>query len=66
MADEGVQVVGDLAATRAARELLDGLTKNLDGTTPAATVINRKRAAVHNLLAYAVGRLMLAWTRCRT
>ena len=52
--------VGDLAETSAARELLDGLTKNLDGSTAAATVINRKRAVVHNLLAYAVERGMLA------
>ena len=42
------------------RELLDGLTNNLDGSTAAATVINRKRAVVHNLLAYAVERGMLA------
>jgi integrase len=52
--------VGDLAETSAARELLDGLTKNLDGSTAAATVINRKRAVVHNLLAHAVGRGMLS------
>lgn len=52
--------VGDLAETSAARELLDGLTKNLDGSTAAATVIGRKRAVVHNLLAYAVERGMLS------
>lgn len=52
--------VADLTETSAARELLDGLTKNLDGSTAAATVINRKRAVVHNLLAYAVERGMLA------
>jgi len=52
--------VGDLTETSAARELLDGLTKNLDGSTAAATVISRKRAVVHNLLGYAVERGMLA------
>ncbi|MBN9097007.1 MAG: site-specific integrase [Pseudonocardia sp.] len=40
--------------------MLDGLTKNLDGSTAAATVISRKRAVVHNLLGYAVERGMLA------
>ena len=54
------RTVGDLTETSAARELLDGLTKNLDGSTAAATVISRKRAVVHNLLGYAVERGMLA------
>lgn len=51
--------VADLIAVAAVRELLDGLTVNLDGSTAAATVINRKRAVVHNLLVYAVEREML-------
>ena len=51
--------VVDLAETDAVRELLDGLTKNLDGAA-AATAIGRKRAVVHNLLGYAVERGMLA------
>jgi integrase len=33
---------------------------NLDGSVSAATVINRKRAVVHNLLSFAVDRDMLA------
>jgi integrase len=52
--------VTDLAELGAARELLDGLTLNLDGSVAAATVINRKRAVVHNLLSYAVERELLA------
>jgi integrase len=51
--------VADLAEKGVVRELLDGLTKNLDGATAAATVIGRKRAVVHNLLGYAVERGML-------
>ena len=42
------------------RALLDRLTANLDGSTAAATVINRKRAVVHNLFGYAVERELLA------
>jgi integrase len=65
--DEGVATwilsasrpVGELADTVAARELLDGLTSNLDGATSAATVISRKRAVVFNLLGYAVEQKML-------
>jgi integrase len=52
--------VGELADLVAARELLDGLTRNQDGSPSAATVVGRKRAVVHNLLAYAVEREMLA------
>jgi hypothetical protein len=52
--------VADLAERGVVRELLDGLTKNLDGATAAATVIGRKRAVVHNLLGYGVERGMLA------
>lgn len=51
--------VTDLSELSAARELLDGLTRNLDGSTAAATVIGRKRAVVHNMLAYAVERGVL-------
>ncbi|MFC5994297.1 tyrosine-type recombinase/integrase [Pseudonocardia hispaniensis] len=51
--------VGDLAEASAARELLDGLARNLDGKVAAATVIGRKRAVVHNLLAFAVERELL-------
>ena len=35
--------VRDLVERRAARELLDGLSLNLDGSVAAATVIGRKR-----------------------
>ncbi len=52
--------VGDLADRATTRLLLDGLTVNLDGGLSAATVINRKRAVVHNLLSFAVDREMLA------
>lgn len=51
---EASRPTGDLAEAGAVRELLGGLAKNLDGSTAAATVINRKRAVVHNLLGYAV------------
>jgi integrase len=51
--------VSDLGELPAVRELLDGLTTNLDGSVAAASVIGRKRAVVHNLLAYAVEREML-------
>ncbi|MBO0828757.1 MAG: tyrosine-type recombinase/integrase [Streptosporangiales bacterium] len=52
--------VSDLTELAAARELLDGLTRNLDGSTAAATVVGRKRAVVHNMLVYAVERGVLA------
>ncbi|HVL85201.1 MAG TPA: integrase, partial [Pseudonocardia sp.] len=52
--------VADLVELAAARELLDGLTRNLDGSVSAATVIGRKRAVVHNFLSYAVEREILA------
>src|SRR4051812_45451700 len=52
--------VGDLADRATTRLLLDGLTLNLDGSVSAATVINRKRAVVHNFLSFAVDREMLA------
>ena len=51
--------VADLLEVASARQLLDGLTINLDGSTAAATVISRKRAVVHNLLGYAVERELL-------
>jgi len=51
--------VGDLADLAATRELLDGLTLNLDESIAAATVIARKRAVVHNFLSYAVERGLL-------
>jgi hypothetical protein len=52
--------VGDLTDRATTRHLLDGLTVNLDGSVSAATMINRKRAVVHNLLSFAVDREMLA------
>lgn len=52
--------VAELAEMATVRELLDGLTVNLDGATAAATVISRKRAVVHNLLGYAVEQELLA------
>jgi integrase len=52
--------VGDLTDRPTTRHLLDGLTVNLDGSVSAATMINRKRAVVHNLLSFAVDREMLA------
>lgn len=52
--------VAELAEVASVRSLLDGLTTNLDGSTAAATVINRKRAVVHNLFGYAVERELLA------
>jgi integrase len=51
--------VGDLADASTTRLLLDGLAVNLNGSVAAATVINRKRAVVHNMLSLAVERGML-------
>jgi hypothetical protein len=45
----------DLMEAVALRGLFDGLAVNLDGSTAAATVIGRKRAVVHSLLAYGAG-----------
>ncbi|MFJ4783269.1 tyrosine-type recombinase/integrase [Streptomyces sp. NPDC088794] len=48
-----------LADRMQVRAALDALTKKLDGTTAAASVIRRKRAIFHNALGYAVDAELL-------
>lgn len=46
--------VGDMLKHGEMRRLLDAISLKLDGTLAAATVVNRKRAVLHNALEYAV------------
>ncbi|GAA2680736.1 MULTISPECIES: tyrosine-type recombinase/integrase [Actinosynnema] len=49
----------DLTAAPAVREVLDALAVKLDGKAAAATVYQRKRAVLFNLLGYAVERELI-------
>lgn len=49
----------DLTDAAAVREVLDALAAKLDGKAAAATVYQRKRAVLFNLLAYAVERKLI-------